>query len=404
MERAVLGSILIAGYWTAYANELNNGPCSGKQPLLDKAMVNYLTLDYITNMTIPSFNLTKRIGWVKFGEFYGGSIKGLYKIKREGNNYVEANNNQTMRMRIGLTLESLNISIDFRLKNVISFMGYTKGEVQAYASALTFILEIKEISGQPRVTGCTLKIRDLHARFILKGKFSKLINSMGSLQKYITKKLKEKIQAHSCYLVNKQVTALGQRMDKESKCSNCRKVEVVLRNAVVKYGLDPAPLSSTEADLFGNIATVKVNNGTLRGLSTLRRSGDFLASMNDCGARLYADVAVNNLTVTLSTTVEVFWTPVTAIVSISLSTRIIVDIVERNSTLMMEKLVVNITEPVDVDVTPIGSFSSLLTSFLPEQVIAAAIPVKLPRILNNTIHKGIKKLRNFAQSAEVFAV
>ncbi|KAL1479011.1 hypothetical protein MTO96_052222 [Rhipicephalus appendiculatus] len=370
----------------------------GRGSLFDSAMENHLTSQYLRNMTLPGFNLTKKVGFMSWHiQFHSITTRGLKAVKREGRNYIEAKQNESMRIRMGFRVEELNLSIAFRAKNPILFMGYTNGKIEAFASSLTFILEVKEIGGELNVTHCNLKIDGLHVRFISQGRISRILNNMGTFQAYFRNKLNHSLHDKTCSSVNKHVHVLGTRdTEKQSECSNCRKMEVILRRTVLKYGLDPVPLSPTVSDLFGSIAQAKVTNGTVRGLSRLRRSGDFIASIGDCGANFFADVTVNNLTVTLNVTVTAFFT-IRAIVSINISARVIFSIVEWNRTLVLETLSVNMTEPVHVDVTPIGSFSYLFTSLLPEPFIAAAVTTNVHQLLNNTIQKGIDKLQKFAE-------
>lgn len=104
--------------------------------------------------------------------------------------------------------------------------------------------------------------------------------------------------------------------------------EVALRNALPKYGLDPTPLPTLTKNLFASLALVKVVNGTIRGLSTLRQSGDIIASIDNCGAQAFLDVTVQNLSVTLGVNVTTPLTDITAMVGINISVRAVVEIVE----------------------------------------------------------------------------
>uniref|UniRef100_A0A131YAS7 Glycine rich superfamily member n=1 Tax=Rhipicephalus appendiculatus TaxID=34631 RepID=A0A131YAS7_RHIAP len=68
----------------------------------------------------------------------------------------------------------------------------------------------------------------------------------------------------------------------------------------------------------------------------------------------------------------------------------------RNDTLVMEQLVVNITEAVHVSVTPIGTVSSVVAFFLPPKFLAEMIKRNIHQLMNSTIQSGLDSLYTFA--------
>ncbi|KAL1445815.1 hypothetical protein MTO96_028999, partial [Rhipicephalus appendiculatus] len=351
-----------------------NGTCSGEKPsfagglLLDKTILHYLSLDYLKNITVPGFSLTGKVGVLPWRtDFYNVTIRGLKAVEREGSNFVEANWNKSTHIRLGLKVAGLTFTIAFRFK---IFTGSAYGEIEVVAPAIIFSLEVQEKAGELNVNYCNLTMRNLQVHLHFHGRILKVLNKMRKMQEFISNKLTERLPGLACSAVSKHVHKLNQQRRTTAPCTQCNMVEEAFHTAVLRYGLDPAPFSPTVTDLFGSIAKIEVTNGTVRGLSRLSQSGDIIARVDDCGARLQTDVTVKNLTVTLNVSATAFWTEVTAIVSINISARTICDIVEQNSTLLLKSLVVNITQPVHVDVTPLGSISSLATYFLPPQAIA----------------------------------
>ncbi|XP_049517353.1 uncharacterized protein LOC125939699 [Dermacentor silvarum] len=148
--------------------------------------------------------------------------------------------------------------------------------------------------------------------------------------------------------------------------------------------------------MFARLARVKVSNGTIRGLSRLRQSGDVIARIDECGAYVYADVTVRNLTVTLAVNVRTFMTDFRAIVRANISARIIIEVVEQNATFLLKTLVVNTTDRIYVTVTPIGAVSSLAAFFLPAKFISEMTKRELQPLTRSTIQGGLNALHDFA--------
>ncbi|KAL1480604.1 hypothetical protein MTO96_050891, partial [Rhipicephalus appendiculatus] len=180
------------------------------------------------------------------------------------------------------------------------------------------------------------------------------------------------------------------------QCTDCTTFDVYLRNALTKFRLDPTPLPKITQDLFARLAQVQVINATIRGLSKLRQSGDTVLRIDHNGARAHVDVTFRKLSVTFHVNFTTLVADYTAIVSVTISARTIVEVVERNRILILEKLAIA-TEEVDVNVTPIGTVSSVITFFLPPKFLAEMVKRNIQQLTNSTIQGGFDALRTFAQ-------
>uniref|UniRef100_A0A131YKT8 Glycine rich superfamily member n=1 Tax=Rhipicephalus appendiculatus TaxID=34631 RepID=A0A131YKT8_RHIAP len=395
-----LWSVLIVAYCSADVNEhivrCSYGRKVTKDGLLDKAMKKYLTSRRLGSVMIPDFNYTIQVGLFKWQmEFYNGTILGLNAVQRVGSNYFAAKWNENIQVRAALRFEGLNVSIAFRKKDLI---GYTKATVTGIAPAIEFVAEIREVGGILQLRRLDLTgIDKLQIRFRFSTKIWRIVNNMNKLQKYINKKINEKLRTELFDAVQRILHQLGERhTGKRPRCRNCTTFEIALQNAMIKYNLDPTPLPTVTKDLFASLAQVKVTNGTVRGLSMLRPSGDIVTMMNDCGAYASFDVTVRNLSVTLYVNFTTMFVDIVAIVTVNISARTVVTIVERNDTLVMEQLVVNITEAVHVSVTPIGTVSSVVAFFLPPKFLAEMIKRNIHQLMNSTIQSGLDSLYTFA--------
>ncbi|KAL1479009.1 hypothetical protein MTO96_052220 [Rhipicephalus appendiculatus] len=359
-------------------------------------MKKYLTSRRLGSVMIPDFNYTIPVGLFKWQmEFYNGTILGLNAVQRVGSNYFAAKWNENIQVRAALRFEGLNVSIAFRKKDLI---GHTKAIVTGFAPAIEFVAEIREVGGILQLRRLDLTGMDkLQIRFRFSTKMWRILNKMNKLQKYINKKINEKLGTELFDAVQRILHQLGERhTGKRPRCRNCTTFEIALQNAMIKYNLDPTPLPTVTKDLFASLAQVKVTNGTVRGLSMLRPSGDIVTMMNDCGAYASFDVTVRNLSVTLYVNFTTMFVDIVAIVTVNISARTVVTIVERNDTLVMEQLVVNITEAVHVSVTPIGTVSSVVAFFLPPKFLAEMIKRNIHQLMNSTIQSGLDSLYTFA--------
>ncbi|XP_049270004.1 uncharacterized protein LOC119386812 [Rhipicephalus sanguineus] len=254
-------------------------------------------------------------------------------------------------------------------------------------------------------TGGVLKLTRFDVTGIekLKMKFTFLtcvlraLNKMHKLQECINKKINQKLRTELPKAVQEILNELGQRHTGEiAQCTDCTTFDVYLRNALTKYDLDPTPLPKITQDLFASLAQVQVINGTIRGLSKLHQTGDIVLRIDKSGARAHVDVTVNKLSVTFHVNFTTLLTDYTAIVNVTISARVIIEVIERNTILELKKLLIT-TGAVDVDITPIGTVSSVVTFFLPPKFLAEMVKRNIQQLTNSTIQGGLDALRKFAQ-------
>ncbi|XP_065304455.1 uncharacterized protein [Dermacentor albipictus] len=399
MKRAILLFALVACHTKAISAQNQERCSNGQGPtdgdlVLDKAMKKYFISERFKAISLPKFNYTVRVAmWNYLIEFYNGTIFGLSAVERLGVNYMEAETNKSMRIRVALKLEGLNISVAARTKR---FLWYTYFEADVFAPASTFVAEIKEINNTLMLKRLEMNdTSEVKVQFRFLSPILRLLNKLTPLQRYINKRINEHLEAELFYAVDEAVHALGERRA-ELQCTRCTTFEAVLRNALTSYKLDPSPLPALTTDLFAKLASVKVSNGTIRGLSRMRQSGDVVARIDECGAYVYADVTVRNLTVTLAVNVRTFMADFRAIVSTNISARFIIEVVEQNATFLLKTLVVNTTDRVYATVTPIGAVSSLAALFLPARFIAEMTKRELQPLTKSTIQGSLYALHDFA--------
>lgn len=70
----------------------------------------------------------------------------------------------------------------------------------------------------------------------------------------------------------------------------------------------------------------------------------------------------------------------------------------KNETLVLEKLVVNVTKPINITVTPLNAMASMASYVLPTRLIGDLLKVHLPSLLNDTIQNGLTKLHEYAHN------
>ncbi|XP_037510013.1 uncharacterized protein LOC119386813 isoform X2 [Rhipicephalus sanguineus] len=378
-----------------------HGPTDGDL-LLDKAIKQYFMSQRFKAISIPDFNYTVRVAmWNLHMEFYNGTVLGLTAAERLGTNYMEAKANKSMRIRVALKLEGLNVSIAARTKR---FLGYTYIEADVFAPAITFVAEIQEANNTlmlHRLEMNNTKELQVHFRFL--SPILRILNRMKRLQRFINEKINERLEAELFFAVDDAVQVLAQRRA-ELQCTHCTTFEVVVRNALDILKLDPSPLPALTMDMFARLARVKVTNGTVKGLPRLRQSGDVVARIDECGAYIYADVTVRNLTVALVASVRTFMADFTAAVKSRISARVIIEVVEQNATLALKNVVVNTTDKIYVTVTPIGAVSSVAAFFLPPKFIAEITRRELQPLTRSTIQGALDALHGFVQGNDQIRV
>ncbi|KAL1485733.1 hypothetical protein MTO96_009567 [Rhipicephalus appendiculatus] len=369
------------------------GPTDGDL-LIDKAIKKYFTSQRFKAMSIPDFNYTVRVAmWDLHMEFYNGTVLGLTAAERLGTNYMEAERNKSMRIRVALKLEGLNISMAARVKR---FLGYTYIAADVFAPAITFVAEIQEANNTLMLQRLEMNnTKELQVQFRFLSPILRILNRLNALQRFINKKINERLEAELFFAVNEAVQALARRRTK-LQCTDCRTFEVVLRNALDMFKFDPSPLPALTMDMYARLTRVKVTNGTVEGLSRLRQSGDVVGRIDECGAYVYADVTVRNLTVTLLVSVRTFMADFTAAVKATISAKVIIEVVEQNATLLLKNVVVNATDKIYTTVTPIGVVSSVAAFFLPPKFISEITKRELQPLTRSTIQGAVDALHGFA--------
>uniref|UniRef100_A0A224Y6A1 Glycine rich superfamily member n=1 Tax=Rhipicephalus zambeziensis TaxID=60191 RepID=A0A224Y6A1_9ACAR len=399
--KVVILALLIAASCTADLNEHDFSGCSDeRQPngnsLLDQALEKYISSGLIKNVSIPDFNETVNLGRKKYHlEFYNVAILGLHSVQIMGCNYFEARWNKRMQIRVALQVQGLKATVSLRHKNRAR---YSKVTISISLPELLFVTEISETQellklAQFDVTG----IEKLKIKFTFLTGVLRALNKMHKLQECINKKVNQKLLGELPKAVEGILRELGQRHTGDiAQCTDCTTFDVYLRNALTKFRLDPTPLPKITQDLFARLAQVQVINATIRGLSKLRQSGDIVLRIDHKGARAHVDVTFRKLSVTFHINFTTLVADYTAIVSVTISARTILEVVERNKILILEKLYIA-TEEVDVNVTPIGTVSSVITFFLPPKFLAEMVKRNIQQLTNSTTQGGFDALRTFAQ-------
>ncbi|XP_077512169.1 uncharacterized protein LOC144123161 isoform X2 [Amblyomma americanum] len=376
----------------------SDGGALGEGELLfDKAMNKFLTSKSLRKAAIPDFNHTARVaGFNLVMHFSNGTITGLSSVRRLGSNYVEAKENSTVRIRVGVKLDGLNVSIITTIK-VLFF--HIPVHIEAFVPAIRFVAEINESNNTLQVTHFKLNNTEKFLiRFRLLSGAWRMFNVIKwPLEKYLTWRVNNALPYHIEHALDQHLKKLSQRsaQPSEEQCTNCTMFDLSLRNAVLAYKLDPAPLPTSATSTLSTLIRVEVTNGTISGLSRLRQSGDFECRIDDCGVYVFLDLTVTNLTIAFAARVKTFFVDLAALVSATISARVVVKFVEKNSTLFLESLVINTTKPIDVNVTPIGMASASLTFFLPTKFIAKTLQYGLRPLVNNTIQNGLFALHKF---------
>ncbi|KAK8770169.1 hypothetical protein V5799_013366 [Amblyomma americanum] len=184
----------------------------------------------------------------------------------------------------------------------------------------------------------------------------------------------------------------------EQQCSTCTTFDVALRNAALQYNMEPASLPASVASILSTVIGVKVTNGTISGLSRVQQRGDVVIRLDGYGAYIFLNLTLTNLTLTLVVEVNAFFATFEALVSATISAILVVEVAEKNDTLSLEEFVLTTTQPVDVNVKPIGAVSSFATTFLPTSIIEAVLRPGLEPLAKVFVKKALEKLHKFAHS------
>ncbi|XP_075743493.1 uncharacterized protein LOC119178313 isoform X2 [Rhipicephalus microplus] len=366
-------------------------------------MKKYFMSERFKDISIADFNYTVRVAmWNYLVEFYNVTISGLSAVERLGSNYIEAEENKAMRIRVALKLEGLNISIAARTKR---FLGYTYMEADVRAPVITLVAEIQEANNTLMLQRLEMNnTKELQIQFRFLSPILRILNSVKTFQRYINKKVNERLEDQLFFAVDDAVQALARGHTNKMQCTGCTTFDVTVQSAVDRMKLDPSPLPTLTMDMFARLARVKVTNGTVEGLSRLRQSGDVVARIDECGSYFYANVTIRNLTVTLVVSVSTFMADLTAMVKTAISAEVIIEIVEQNATLVLNNVVVNATDKIYTTVTPIGVVSSFATFLLPSKFVGEIIRRELQPLTRSTIQGALDALHSFAHGDDQIKV
>nr|XP_037285571.1 uncharacterized protein LOC119178466 [Rhipicephalus microplus] len=400
-------TMLIAASCTADLNEHDLYSCSderqpSKNSLLDRALERYISSGLVMNVSIPDFNETVVVGRKKYAlQFYNAAILGLHSVQRIGCNYFEAMWKRKVQVRMAVQLQGLKATVSVRHKG---WAGYTKVTISIYLPELLFIAEISENYEVLQLTRFEVAgIEKLKLKFTFLTGVLRILNKMNKLQECINRKINQKLLTELPKAIQGILDELGQRHTGEiAQCADCTTFDVYINNALTKFGLDPTPLPKITQQLFASLVQVEVINATIRGLSKTRQTGDIVLRIDKYGARAHVDVTVKNLSLAFHVSFKTLLTDYTAIVSVTISARTLLVVIERDNILILEKLLMTVEE-IDVNLTPIGTLSSVITFFLPPKFLAEVVKNNIQQLTNSTIQGGLDAIRSFAQGGASLA-
>ncbi|XP_077554320.1 uncharacterized protein LOC144169168 [Haemaphysalis longicornis] len=373
--------------------------------LLDKLMKRLLTSEAFQTVALPrSHHKTTLAGFRVTVDIYNGTISGLSGVKRLGRNHLISKRNDNLEARFGIEVDKLNISLSLKIGTYLMNI-YVDAEV--FFPATKFVIAVKQINESLKITHFTLNNSEaLDLRFRLVGRGTYFFNLLKwPLQVYVRRRVNRSLRSEVLRAARQQLEDISRRYQESLKgtyCVNCTMLDVAFSDAIHKYQLEPANLPASTSNMVGSllatIVTVKIMNATVDGLSRTRQAGDVIARVNKCGAFAFLDLMLHNLTASFALHASTWLVSVDAIVAASVSARVIVKVVEKNETLVLEQLVVNVTDRVNITVTPMSAMASMASLVLPTRLIGNLLKAHLPILLNDTIQSGLTKLNEYAHN------
>ncbi|KAK8778298.1 hypothetical protein V5799_020361 [Amblyomma americanum] len=130
-----------------------------------------------------------------------------------------------------------------------------------------------------------------------------------------------------------------------------------LRKLVVSTGFEPTQLPDDLEEFSVASGSLRVVEGNVTGLSSIRKSGHSWATIDDCGIRARFRLGFKELMVTAKASFTVFYVTTDIMVDVQIpEVEAVLEIKENNTGLQIVAYELNFTAPVTVKAKPLGKF------------------------------------------------